>query len=115
MNLVEEKQRGLTPPGIQSWQLQLIEHLTLTASKGTEANKWNCIYRGYTNPGGGGVLSSFLHKLARAQHLPFTQKKYQEFQAPPKKMLEILATQKKHPRFCTLTLRKDPKMHRNDH
>ena len=26
MNLVEEKQRGLIPPGLQSWPLQLIEH-----------------------------------------------------------------------------------------
>ena len=25
MNLVEEKQRGLIPPGLQSWSLQLIE------------------------------------------------------------------------------------------
>ena len=28
MNLVEDKQRGLIPPGLQSWPLQLIEHLT---------------------------------------------------------------------------------------
>ena len=26
-NLVEEKQRELIPPGLQSWPLQLIEHL----------------------------------------------------------------------------------------
>ena len=32
MNLVEEKQRGLIPPGLQSWPLQLIEHLTNTIS-----------------------------------------------------------------------------------
>ena len=32
MNLVEEKQRGLIPPGLQSWPLQLIEHLANTAS-----------------------------------------------------------------------------------
>ena len=30
MNLVEEKQRRLTPPGLQSWPLQLIEHLANT-------------------------------------------------------------------------------------
>ena len=30
MNLVEEKQRELIPPGLQSWPLQLIEHLTST-------------------------------------------------------------------------------------
>ena len=34
MNLVEEKQRGLIPSGLQSWQLQLIEHLTNTTSVG---------------------------------------------------------------------------------
>ena len=32
MNLVEEKQRGLIPPGLQSWPLQLIEHFSNTAS-----------------------------------------------------------------------------------
>ena len=30
MNLVEEKQRGLIPLGLQSWPLQLIEHLINT-------------------------------------------------------------------------------------
>ena len=34
--------------------------------------------------------------------------KYQEFQAPPKNF----TNHKKYPPFCTLTLRKDPKMHR---
>ena len=32
MNLVEEKQRGLIPLGLQSWPLQLIEHLASTTS-----------------------------------------------------------------------------------
>ena len=32
MNLVEEKQRGLIPPGLQTWPLQLIEHLANTTS-----------------------------------------------------------------------------------
>ena len=32
MNLVEEKQIGLIPSGLQSWQLKLIEHLTNTTS-----------------------------------------------------------------------------------
>ena len=32
MNLVEEKQRGLIPPGLQSWPLQHIEHLANTTS-----------------------------------------------------------------------------------
>ena len=32
MNLVEEKQRRLIPPGLQSWPLQLIEHLANTTS-----------------------------------------------------------------------------------
>ena len=32
MNLAEERQRGLIPPGLQSWPLQLIEHLTNTTS-----------------------------------------------------------------------------------
>ena len=31
-NLVAEKQRGLIPPGLQSWPLQLIEHLNNTTS-----------------------------------------------------------------------------------
>ena len=32
MNLVEEKQRGLIPLGLQSWPLQLIEHFSNTTS-----------------------------------------------------------------------------------
>ena len=32
MNLVEEKQTGLIPPGLQSWPLQLIEHFSNTTS-----------------------------------------------------------------------------------
>ena len=32
MNLVEEKQRGLIPPGLQSWPLELIEDLANTTS-----------------------------------------------------------------------------------
>ena len=32
MNLVEEKQRGLIPSGLQSWPLQLIEHFSNTTS-----------------------------------------------------------------------------------
>ena len=32
MNLVEEKQRELIPPGLHSWPLQLIQHLTNTTS-----------------------------------------------------------------------------------
>ena len=32
MNLVEKKQRGLIPPGLQSWPLQLIEHFSNTTS-----------------------------------------------------------------------------------
>ena len=32
MNLVEEKQRELIPPGLQSWPLRLIEHLADTTS-----------------------------------------------------------------------------------
>ena len=32
MNLVEEKQRGLIPPGLQSRPLQLIEHFSNTTS-----------------------------------------------------------------------------------
>ena len=43
------------------------------------------IFSGGGGGGGGqGVLSSFIHTYARAQHLPFIPKKYQEFQAPPK-------------------------------
>ena len=32
MNLLEGKQRGLIPPGLQSWPLQLIEHFSNTTS-----------------------------------------------------------------------------------
>ena len=32
MSRVEDKQRGLIPPGLQSWQLQLIEHFSNTTS-----------------------------------------------------------------------------------
>ena len=32
MNLVEEKQRGLIPPGLQRWPLQLIKHFSNTTS-----------------------------------------------------------------------------------
>ena len=32
MNFVEEKQRGLVPLGLQSWPLQLIQHLANTTS-----------------------------------------------------------------------------------
>ena len=32
MNLVEEKQRGLIPPGLKSWPLQLTEHFSNTTS-----------------------------------------------------------------------------------
>ena len=32
MNLVEEKQSGLIPPGLQSWPLQLTEHFSNTTS-----------------------------------------------------------------------------------
>ena len=58
--------------------------------------------------GGGGGTLIFSAYEASTIH----PKKYQEFQAP-KKIFEILATPKKSP-FCTLALRKDPKMHRND-
>ena len=40
-------------------------------------------------------------------------KKYQEFHAPPK-ILKILGAPQKYPPFCTLTVRKYLKMHRND-
>ena len=32
MNLVKEKQRGLIPPGLNSWPLQLIKHFSNTSS-----------------------------------------------------------------------------------
>ena len=53
--------------------------------------------------GGGGTLifSSYIG-LDPAFHV-CQKKKYQEYQAPTKKM-----------KFCTLTLRKDPEIHRND-
>ena len=64
--------------------------------------------------GGGGTLIFSLYVGSGAQHLPFTQKKYQEFQTPPKYIWNF-GNPKKYPQFCNLTLRKDPKMHRNDH
>ena len=36
MNLVEEKQRGLIPQGLQSWPLQLIEHLANNTSRAVD-------------------------------------------------------------------------------
>ena len=42
---------------------------------------------------------------------PKKKKNIRNFKHPP---IEILATQKKYPPFCTLILRKDPKMHRNE-
>ena len=60
-----------------------------------------------------GVLSFFLHTYARAQHLLVTLKKHQEFQGPPESIWNF-SNPKNYPSFCSLTLRKDPKMHRND-
>ena len=59
---------------------------------------------------GGGILSFFLHTLARAQHLPFIpppQKKNRNFKNP-KKYLKFLQPPK-IPQFCTLTLKKTQK------
>ena len=47
-------------------------------------------YQEYLAPRGGGTLVFSLY-VGSAQHLPFTPKKYQEFQAP-QKIFEILAT-----------------------
>ena len=57
---------------------------------------------GVYSPGGGGGT----------QHLPFTQKKDPEFQAP-QKIFEILATPK-NIKILYLGLIKDPRLHRND-
>ena len=68
--------------------------------------------------GGGGVLSIFLHTLARAQHLPFIpppKKKINKKKGISRtpKIFEILATPQNTP-ILYIDLKKDPKMHRND-
>ena len=63
------------------------------------------------SPRGGGTLifSSYVGSDPASTVHP---KKHEEFQAPQKN-IKILATPK-NTQFCTLTLKKDPKMHRND-
>ena len=62
-------------------------------------------------PGGGYSHFFFIRRLGPSiYHSP--QKNIRNFKHA-KKIFEILATQK-NPPFCNLTLRKDPKMHRND-
>ena len=63
------------------------------------------------SPRGGGTLifSAYVGSDPASTVHP---KKYQEFQAP-KKIFEILVT-KKISQFCTLTLKKDPKLYIND-
>ena len=75
---------------------------------GKEILLWSFEQKQFYGPRG---YSHFFHTYAWAQHLPFTPNKYQEFQA----LLKYLKfyQPKKNPPFCTLTLRKDPKMHRN--
>ena len=67
--------------------------------------------------GGGGVLSFFSSYVgsgpASTLHTPPPPTKYQEFQAPPKNTWNF-SNPKKYPPFCTLILRKYPKMNRND-
>ena len=62
--------------------------------------------------GGGGrgtlIFSTYLGSASTVHPL-----KNQEFQATPKNIWNF-SDQKKYPPFCTLTLRKHPKMHRND-
>ena len=61
--------------------------------------------------GGGGtiIFSSYVGSGPASTRQP---KKYQVFQAPQKYLK--FSNPKKYPPFCTLTLIKDPKMHRND-
>ena len=67
----------------------------------------------FSHPGGGGGYSYFFRiRRLGAQHLPFTKKNIRNFKHP-KKIFETLAIQKIS-QFCTLTLQKDPIMHRND-
>ena len=60
----------------------------------------------------GGTLNFSAYVGSGPASTLYPPKKNQEFQAP-QKIFEILATQKKSP-VCTMTLRIDPKMHRND-
>ena len=62
-------------------------------------------------PRGGTLIFSSYVGLGTASTVH--PKKYQEFQAPPKNIWNFTKP-KKYPPFCTLTLRKDLKMHRND-
>ena len=55
MNLVEEKQRGLIPSGLQSWQLQLIEHFTNTTNAAPPPSKTSETPE--SNQKGGGLLA----------------------------------------------------------
>ena len=64
------------------------------------------------SPGGGGTLNFSIYigsGLASTLHI----EKISGISSTPKKIFEIFATPKISP-FCTMTLRIDPKIHRND-
>ena len=65
--------------------------------------------------GGGGGLSFFSSYVGSGPASAVHQKKknIRNFKHPPKRF-EILATSKNIPEFCTIDLKKDHKMHRND-
>ena len=60
----------------------------------------------------GGTLNFSTYVGSGPSIYPSPPKNIRNFKHP-QKILEILATQKISP-FCTMTLRKDPKMHRNN-
>ena len=64
------------------------------------------------DPGGGGVLSSFLIRRLGPSIYRSPPKNIRSFKHP-KKYLKF-SNPKKYPPFCTLTLRKDPNMQRNE-
>ena len=61
---------------------------------------------------GWGVLSFFFIRRLGPSIYHSPQKNIRNFKHPAK-VFEILTTPQKYPPFCTLTLRKDHKMHRN--
>ena len=58
-----------------------------------------------------GVLLLYRHTWGWAQHLPFNPQKISGISSTPKKYLKFWQPQK-YSRFCTLTLKNDPKIHK---
>ena len=72
------------------------------------------LYRKAWSPRGRGVHSCFFLYLGRPQHLPFTPKISRISRIQNNIWSFTNSTKYMYPPYCTLTLRKDPNMHRND-